>query len=53
MPKIFEYFWHVFYFYSREHLPIHVHADYETIFEIIFYDGKVSKINTCKSKGSD
>ncbi|MDE6341047.1 MAG: DUF4160 domain-containing protein, partial [Muribaculaceae bacterium] len=25
MPKIFEYFGLIFYFYSNEHEPIHVH----------------------------
>ena len=36
MPKIFEYFGIVFYFYSNEHEPIHVHVttgDCKTIFE--------------------
>ena len=38
MPKIFEYFGFVFYFYSNEHEPIHVHVIHnqqETIFELI------------------
>lgn len=26
MPKIFEYFGYVFFFYSNEHEPIHVHV---------------------------
>ena len=26
MPKIFEYFGFIFYFYSNEHEPIHVHV---------------------------
>ncbi|MBQ9467344.1 MAG: DUF4160 domain-containing protein [Muribaculaceae bacterium] len=26
MPKIFEYFGFVFFFYSNEHEPIHVHV---------------------------
>ena len=38
MPKIYEYFGFVFYFYSNEHEPIHVHVIHnqqETIFELI------------------
>ena len=27
MPKIFEYFGYVFFFYSNEHEPIHVHVE--------------------------
>ncbi|MBR3578817.1 MAG: DUF4160 domain-containing protein [Bacteroidales bacterium] len=28
MPKIFEYFGLIFYFYSNEHEPIHVHVQH-------------------------
>ncbi len=28
MPKIFEYFGFIFYFYSNEHEPIHVHVQH-------------------------
>lgn len=38
MPKIYEYLGLIFYFYSNEHEPIHVHvtiAERETIFEIV------------------
>lgn len=38
MPKIFEYFGFIFYFYSNEHEPIHVHVihgDKENIFDLI------------------
>ncbi len=44
MPKLIEYFGFIFYFYSNEHLPVHVHvshAEYETIFELFFEDGKL------------
>lgn len=54
MPKIYDYFGIVFLFYSSEHEPVHVHAkygDYETIFDIIFEDGKVKEIKTRSSKG--
>ena len=29
MPKIYEYFGLIFYFYSNEHEPIHVHVKHE------------------------
>ena len=29
MPKIFEYFGFVFFFYSNEHEPIHVHVTHK------------------------
>ena len=38
MPKIYEYLGLIFYFYSNEHEPIHLHvikAERESIFEII------------------
>ncbi len=42
MPKIFEYFGLIFYFFSNEHTPIHVHVtkgNCETIFELIIQEG--------------
>lgn len=36
MPKIFEYFGLIFFIYTEDHLPIHVHvkyAEYESKFE--------------------
>ena len=56
MPKIYEYFGFIFYFYSNEHEPIHVHAihgDKESVFDIIMQDGKLIKINIRKRKGID
>ena len=47
MPKIFEYFGLVFYFFSNEHEPIHVHVthgDCESIFELIMDDGILVEI---------
>ena len=44
MPKIFEYFGFVFFFYSNEHEPIHVHVmrgDRQTVFEIFLEDGEL------------
>ena len=43
MPKIFEYFGFIFYFYSNEHEPIHVHVMHgarESIFDLIMMDGE-------------
>ena len=42
MPKIFEYFGFIFYFYSNEHEPIHVHVLHggkESIFDLIMMTG--------------
>lgn len=54
MPKIFEYFGLIFYFYSNEHEPIHVHVihgDRESIFDLIMMDGTLVKIHI-REKGS-
>lgn len=54
MPKIFEYFGIVFLFYSDEHLPIHVHAQYqefESKLEFIFENGKLIDIKVKKVRG--
>lgn len=54
MPKIFEYFGFVFFFYSNEHEPIHVHVihgDRETIFDLIIYDGALTAVNARVKKG--
>ena len=54
MPKIYEYFGFVFFFYSNEHEPIHVHVslgDRESIFDLIMSNGELIKINVRKKKG--
>lgn len=54
MPKIYEYFGFIFYFYSNEHEPIHVHVslgDRESIFDLIMSNGELIKINVRKKKG--
>ena len=54
MPKLIEYFGLIFYFYSNEHLPVHVHvshAEYETIFELFFDDGKLVDVQMRKVDG--
>lgn len=47
MPKIFEYFGFIFYFYSNEHEPIHVHVLHggkEGIFDLIMMNGELLKV---------
>ena len=54
MPKIYEYFGFVFYFYSNEHEPIHVHVTHdgcETIFELIMDNGELVEIQKRYKKG--
>jgi hypothetical protein len=56
MPKIFEYFGLIFYFYSNEHEPIHVHVtlgDCETIFELIMTNGELAEIRRRAKRGVD
>ncbi|MBQ7774223.1 MAG: DUF4160 domain-containing protein [Bacteroidales bacterium] len=53
MPKIYEYFGFVFFFFSNEHEPIHVHvmkSGYQTVFELILMDGELTDIRT-RSEG--
>lgn len=52
MPKIYEYFGFVFFFYSNEHEPIHViHGDRQMIYEIILEDGKFKSLTRRNAKG--
>jgi hypothetical protein len=47
MPKIYEYFGLIFFFYSNDHKPIHVHVsygEYETKLEFIYVSGKLKEI---------
>jgi len=47
MPKIYEYLGLIFFFYSNEHLPIHVHvsfAEFESKFELRYENGKLKSI---------
>ena len=56
MPKIFEYFGYLFYFYSNEHEPIHVHVLHggkESIFDIIMMNGTLKEIHVREKKGSE
>ena len=54
MPKIFEYLGIVFYFYSNEHEPIHVHArygNYESKAEFYIVNGEIEEIKVTNIKG--
>ena len=54
MPKIYEYLGLIFFFYSNEHLPIHVHvtlAEFESKFELEYENGKLKNILVSKVKG--
>ena len=54
MPKMFEYFGFIFYFYSNEHEPIHVHVLHggnENIFDLIMMNGILVDINVRERKG--
>jgi hypothetical protein len=55
MSKIYEYLGILIYFYSNEHDPVHVHANYsglESKAEFIIVDGKVTEIKIKAVKGS-
>ena len=54
MPKIYEYLGFIFFFYSNEHEPIHVHvikSGKPTAFELILSDGVLVKIRRRKESG--
>lgn len=56
MPKIYEYFGLIFFFYSNEHLPIHVHvskAECEMKFDLIYESGVLVKIEVKKIFGRE
>lgn len=56
MPKIFEYFGFVFFFYSNEHEPIHVHVTHnncQSIFELIMMDGELVEIRVREKTGEE
>ena len=47
MPKLYEYFGLVVYFYAKEHEPVHVHGEFqgrESRAEIIVREGKVVRV---------
>ena len=56
MPKIFEYFGFIFYFFSNEHEPIHVHVLHggkESIFDLIMMNGELVGVNVREKKGAE
>ena len=56
MPKIFEYFGFIFYFYSNEHEPIHVHVIHgskESVFDLIMMDGCLIEVRGREKKGME
>ena len=56
MGKIFEYFGFIFYFFSNEHEPVHVHvkrSSTECIFDLIMEDGKLIRIERREKTGAD
>lgn len=55
MPKIFEYLGIIFFFYSNDHKPLHVHArygEYESAIELEISDGVLVNIKFRKVTGS-
>lgn len=56
MPKIFEYFGFIFYFYSNEHEPIHVHVlhgDKESVFDLMMMNGELAEIRIREKRGAE
>ena len=56
MPKIFEYFGFIFFFYSNEHEPIHVHVlhnGHQSIFELIMMNGELVDIRVREKAGEE
>jgi len=56
MPKIFEYFGFIFFFYSNEHEPIHVHVlhnGHQSIFELIMMNGELVDICVREKAGEE
>jgi len=56
MPKIYEYFGIIFFFYSNEHEPVHVHGAFgkqESKAEFILSDGKTIEIRIMPVKGKE
>jgi hypothetical protein len=56
MPKIFEYLGIVFFFYSNEHEPIHVHAkrgEFESKAEFNLVDGQIEEVIISPVKGKN
>ena len=56
MGKIFEYFGFIFFFYSNEHEPIHVHVKHgsqQSIYDIIIENGELVKLERREKPGEE
>ncbi len=56
MPKLYEYFGLKVFFYSKEHLPIHVHVEYNeyvSIAELLFENGQLATITWRKKRAKN
>jgi len=54
MPKLYEYFGLVVFFYANEHEPIHVHGEYQGGYaraEMIMKEGRVTRVVFSDLKG--
>lgn len=54
MPKIYEYLGFIFFFFSNEHEPIHVHvtkSGQQTVFELILMNGDLVEIRSRAESG--
>ncbi|MEI6276657.1 MAG: DUF4160 domain-containing protein [Prolixibacteraceae bacterium] len=52
MPKIYEYLGFVFFLYSNDHKPLHVHvryAEFESVIEFEILDGKLIRVKFKRS----
>lgn len=56
MGKIFEYFGFVFYFFSNEHEPVHIHVKHgseECIFDLIIENGELVRLERREKTGTN
>lgn len=56
MGKIFEYFGFIFYFFSNEHEPVHVHVKKggeECIFDLIIENGELIRLERREKTSAD
>lgn len=54
MPKIYEYFGFIFFFFSNEHEPIHVHVikgEYQTVFDLYLMEGELKELKRRNETG--
>ena len=56
MPKLYEYFGLVVFFYTNEHQPIHVHGEFQNSYaraEIFLKEGRIIRIVFSNVKGKN